>query len=96
MNKNYIKICIDDNYISKDSENQFSENFDNNIIVEFKNDNPKKNILKFLNNHKKQSKKSLVIVSNVINNKNYLFSIVPTFQEALDIIEIEEIERLIS
>ena len=96
MNKHYIKICIDDNYISKDSENQFSENFDNNIIVEFKNDNPKKNILKFLNNHKKQSKKSLVIVSNVINNKNYLFSIVPTFQEALDIIEIEEIERLIS
>jgi|TARA_B100001142_G_C14134313_1_gene578130 hypothetical protein len=96
MNKNYIKICIDDTYISKDSENQFSENFDNNIIVEFKNDNPKKNILKFLNNHKKQSKKSLVIVSNVINNKNYLFSIVPTFQEALDIIEIEEIERLIS
>ena len=96
MNKNYIKICIDDIYISKDSENQFSENFDNNIIVEFKNDNPKKNILKFLNNHKKQSKKSLVIVSNVINNKNYLFSIVPTFQEALDIIEIEEIERLIS
>ena len=96
MNKNYIKICIDDTYISKDSENQFSENLDNNIIVEFKNDNPKKNILKFLNNHKKQSKKSLVIVSNVINNKNYLFSIVPTFQEALDIIEIEEIERLIS
>ena len=96
MNKNYIKICIDDTYISKDSENQFSENFDNNIIVEFKNDNPKKNILKILNNHKKQSKKSLVIVSNVINNKNYLFSIVPTFQEALDIIEIEEIERLIS
>ena len=96
MNKNYIKICIDDTYISKDSENQFSENFDNNIIVEFKNDNPKKNFLKFLNNHKKQSKKSLVIVSNVINNKNYLFSIVPTFQEALDIIEIEEIERLIS
>ena len=96
MNKNYIKICIDDTYISKDSKNQFSENFDNNIIVEFKNDNPKKNILKFLNNHKKQSKKSLVIVSNVINNKNYLFSIVPTFQEALDIIEIEEIERLIS
>ena len=96
MNKNYIKICIDDNYISKDSENQFSENFNNNIIVEFKNDNPKKNILEFLNNQKKQSKKSLVILSNVINNKNYLFSIVPTFQEALDIIEIEEIERLIS
>ena len=96
MNKNYIKICIDDNYISNDSENQFSENLDNNIIVEFKNDNPKKNILEFLNNYKKQSKKSLVIVSNLINNKNYLFSIVPTFQEALDIIEIEEIERLIS
>ena len=96
MNKHYIKICIDDTYISKDSENKFLENFDNNIIVEFKNDNPKKNILEFLNNHKKQSKKSLVILSTVINNKNYLFSIVPTFQEALDIIEIEEIERLIS
>ena len=96
MNKNYIKICIDDTYISKHRETQFSENLDNNIIVEFKNDNAKKNILEFLNNHKKQSKKSLVIVSNVINNKNYLFSIVPTFQEGLDIIEIEEIERLIS
>ena len=96
MNKNYIKICINDSYISKDCETQFSENLDNNIIVEFKNDNAKKNILEFLNNHKKQSKKSLVIISNVINNKNYLFSIVPTFQEALDIIEIEEIERLIS
>jgi len=96
MNKNYIKLFIEDNYISKDSENQFSENLDNNIIIEFKNDIAKKNILEFLNNHKKQSKKSLVIISNVINNKNYLFSIVPTFQEALDIIEIEEIERLIS
>ena len=96
MNKNYIKICIVDTYISKDRETQFLENLDNNIIVEFKNDNAKKNILEFLNNHKKQSKKSLVIISNVINNKNYLFSIVPTFQEALDIIEIEEIERLIS
>ena len=96
MNKNYIKICIVDTYISKDRDTQFSENLDNNIIVEFKNDNAKKNILEFLNNHKKQSKKSLVIISNLINNKNYLFSIVPTFQEALDIIEIEEIERLIS
>ena len=96
MNKNYIKICIDNTYNSKDRETQFLENLDNNIIVEFKNDNAKKNILEFLNNHKKQSKKSLVIISNVINNKNYLFSIVPTFQEALDIIEIEEIERLIS
>ena len=96
MNKNYIKICIVDTYISKDRETQFSENLDNNIIVEFKNDNAKKNILDFLSNHKKQSKRSLVIISNVINNKNYLFSIVPTFQEALDIIEIEEIERLIS
>ena len=96
MSKNYIKICIVDTYISKDCETQFSENLDNNIIVEFKNDIAKKNILEFLNNHKKQSKKSLVIISNVINNKNYLFSIVPTFQEALDIIEIEEIERLIS
>ena len=96
MNKNYIKFFIEDNYISKDSENQFSENLDNNIIVEFKNDIAKKDIIQFLNNHKKQSKKSLVIISNVINNKNYLFSIVPTFQEALDIIEIEEIERLIS
>ena len=42
MNKNYIKIFKKNTYISKDSENQFSENLDNNIIVEFKNDNPKK------------------------------------------------------
>ena len=42
MNKNYIKICIDDTYISKHRETQFSENLDNNIIVEFKNDNAKK------------------------------------------------------
>ena len=31
MNKNYIKICIVDTYISKDRETQFSENLDNNF-----------------------------------------------------------------
>ena len=44
--KNYIKIFIEDTYISKDSENQFSENFDNNIIVEFKNDKAVDNLCK--------------------------------------------------
>ena len=37
-----------------------------------------------------------MVISTVLTNENYLFTIVPTFQEALDIIELEEIERLIS
>ena len=44
----------------------------------------------------KKSKKSIVIISNTLKNDRYLFSVVPSFQEAKDIIEIEEIERLIN
>ena len=94
MIKNYVRILVKDNSFSKDFNFELSQN--NNIIIEFNNDNASKIHLNFLNNYKKKSKKSLVVISTVLINENYLFSIVPTFQEALDIIELEEIERLIS
>ena len=96
MIKNYVRILVKDNSFSKDFNFELSQNINNNIIIEFNNDNASKIHLNFLNNHKKKSKKSVVVISTVLTNENYLFSIVPTFQEALDIIELEEIERLIS
>ena len=96
MNKNYARILVKDNSFSKDFNFELSQNLNNNIIIEFNNDNASKIHLEFLNNHKKKSKKSVVVISTVLTNENYLFTIVPTFQEALDIIELEEIERLIS
>ena len=96
MIKNYAKILVNDNSFSKDFNFELSQNLNNNIIIEFNNDNASKIHLDFLNNHKKKSKKSVVVISTVLTNENYLFTIVPTFQEALDIIELEEIERLIS
>jgi hypothetical protein len=96
MIKNYVRILVKDNSFSKDFNFELSQNINNNIIIEFNNDNASKIHLDFLNNHKKKSKKSVVVISTVLTNENYLFSIVPTFQEALDIIELEEIERLIS
>ena len=96
MIKNYAKILVNDNSFSKDFNFELSQNLNNNIIIEFNNDNASKIHLEFLNNHKKKSKKSVVVISTVLTNENYLFTIVPTFQEALDIIELEEIERLIS
>jgi len=96
MTKNYAKILVKDNSFSKDFNFELSQNLNNNIIIEFNNDNASKIHLDFLNNHKKKSKKSVVVISTVLTNENYLFTIVPTFQEALDIIELEEIERLIS
>ena len=96
MNKNFIKILIKHNCTQKDFEKHFLFKKNNNVIVEFDQDNPTKDQLEFLNNFKKQSKKSIVIISRVLKNKKCLFSIVPTYQEALDIIEIEDIERLIS
>ena len=93
---NYARILVKDNSFSKDFNFELSQNLNNNIIIEFNNDNASKIHLEFLNNHKKKSKKSVVVISTVLTNENYLFTIVPTFQEALDIIELEEIERLIS
>ena len=96
MIKNYVRILVKDNSFSKDFNFELSQNINNNIIIEFNNDNASKVHLESLSNYKKKSKKSVVVISTVLTNENYLFSIVPTFQEALDIIELEEIERLIS
>tara|TARA_B100001094_G_C17930681_1_gene670584 strand:- start:347 stop:634 length:288 start_codon:yes stop_codon:yes gene_type:complete len=69
----------------------------NNSIIQFEDDTAINiEILDFFNLFKNIHKKSLVIVSKTLKNNNYLFSIVPTFQEAIDIIEIEEIERLLN
>ena len=69
----------------------------NNLIIEFEDDNNiNTEILDFFNSHMIKSKKSIVIISNTLKNDRYIFSVVPSFQEAKDIIEIEEIERLIN
>ena len=50
-----------------------------------------------MNDYVYKFKKSLVVVSKHLKtNKKNLFSIVPTVQEAIDVIVLEEIEREIN
>ena len=86
-------------FIQKDDElEKIKKKITNtNSIIQFEDDTAINiEILDFFNLFKNIHKKSLVIVSKTLKNNNYLFSIVPTFQEAIDIIEIEEIERLLN
>ena len=86
-------------FIQKDDElEKIKKKITNtNSIIQFEDDTAINiEILDFFNLFKNLHKKSLVIVSKTLKNNNYLFSIVPTFQEAIDIIEIEEIERLLN
>ena len=71
----------------------FKLNRNKNCIIKFENnDNIKdvfiKEIQKFNTNHKK----TIVIISKNLTLEKFI-NIAPTFKEALDIIEIEEIER---
>ena len=54
MIKNYVRILVKDNSFSKDFNFELSQNINNNIIIEFNNDNASKIHLNFLNNHKKK------------------------------------------
>ena len=77
----------------KNIESLIRENIDKNLIIEL-NDNIKlssrsKNFKKTLQSHTK----SVVFISTSIKIEELV--IVPTKQEAIDIIQIEEIERLL-
>lgn len=94
MINKFEKIHVKKNILLGNIKKKVSEN---NLIIEFEDDNNiNTEILDFFNSHIKKSKKSIVIISNTLKNDRYLFSVVPTLQEAKDIIEIEEIERLIN
>ncbi len=70
-----------------------------NIIVNLNNLNPftEQEIAEFLelSNQHKKAKHSFVLVSNTVNPEDIpeALIVVPTLQEAYDIIEMEEIER---
>ena len=94
MINKFKKIHVKKNILLGNIKKKVSKN---NLIIEFEDDNNiNTEILDFFNSHMIKSKKSIVIISNSLKNDKYLFSVVPTFQEAKDVIEIEEIERLIN
>ena len=74
------------------------ENLDGNIIIQFELEtNLNQKCQKIMNDYVFKFKKSLVVVSKHLKtNKKNLFSIVPTIQEAIDVIVLEEIEREIN
>ena len=77
-------------------ETKLSNNLDSNLVLEIDDSIIiDKKIIDFLNSYSKKSKKSFVVVSSNLNYQVHSFTLVPTFQEAKDIIQIEEIERLI-
>ena len=73
-----------------------SNNLDSNLVLEIDDSIIiDKKIIDFFNSYSKKSKKSFIVVSSNLNYQVHSFTLVPTFQEAKDIIQIEEIERLI-
>ena len=77
----------------KNIESLIRENIDKNLIIELNDDinisSRSKNFKKTLQTHTK----SVVFISRFLKTEELV--IVPTKQEAIDIIQIEEIERLL-
>lgn len=83
--KNDIKI--------KQLKDFFKSNRNKNCIIKFENnDNPAEDFIKEIQKLNTYHKKTIVIISKNLTLEKFN-NIAPTFQEALDIIEIEEIER---
>ena len=96
MSSNFIRIFLKKNTDLKQVETQLSNNLKSNLVLVIDDSiNIDKKIINFLNLYSKKSKKSFVVVSRNLNYQVYSFTIVPSFLEAKDIIQIEEIERLI-
>ena len=96
MSNNFIRIFFKKNTDLKQVEIELSNNLDYNLVLEFDDSIIiDKKIIDFLNLYSKKSKKSFIVVSSNLNYQVHSFTLVPTFQEAKDIIQIEEIERLI-
>tara|TARA_B100000768_G_scaffold178936_1_gene195623 strand:+ start:16039 stop:16359 length:321 start_codon:yes stop_codon:yes gene_type:complete len=95
--KNSIIIVLDKkdsiNYLK--SEINKSKYSNNNIIIDLKNVVIKDFLLFFktFENNQKKKNKSLVFLTNNIDNNSEDLNLVPTLKEALDFIDLEEIER---
>ncbi len=93
MNKSHIFFLIDKNTKLQDLKDFFDLNYDNNCVIQFETDYDHDHIfLKEIQNNNSTHKKSIVLISKNLTLDNFN-NITPTLQEALDIIEIEEIER---
>ena len=93
MNKSHVFFLIQKNTKLQDLKDFFDLNYDNNCIIQFETDYNYDHIfLKELQNNNSTHKKSIVLISKNLTLDNFN-NITPTLQEALDIIEIEEIER---
>ena len=96
MSSNFIRIFFKKNTDLKQVETELSNNLDSNLVFEIDDSIIiDKKIIDFLNLYSKKSKKSFIVISSNLNYQVHSFNLVPTFQEAKDIIQIEEIERLI-
>ena len=96
MSSNFIRIFLKKNTDLNQVETKLSNNLDSNLVLEIDDSIIiDKKIIDFLNSYSNRSKKSFVVVSSNLNYLVHSFTLVPTFQEAKDIIQIEEIERLI-
>lgn len=93
MNKSHVFFLIQKNTKLQDLKDFFDLNYDNNCIIQFETDYDHDHIfLKEIQNNNSTHKKSMVLISKNLTLDNFN-NITPTLQEALDIIEIEEIER---
>ena len=95
--KDSVLIVLDkkDSIISLESEINKSICTNNNIIIDLNNILIKDFLLFFktLENNQKKKNKSLVFLTPNIDNNSEDLNLIPTLQEALDFIDLEEIER---
>ena len=95
--KDSILIVLDkkDSIISLESEINKTKYGNNNIIIDLKNVIIKDFLLffKYLEINQKKKNKSLVFLTSNIDNNGEDLNLIPTLQEALDFIDLEEIER---
>ena len=96
MNKSHVFFLIEKNTKLKNLKDFFKSNYDNNCIIQFETDFEHDRIfLSEIQNNYSKHKKTIVLISKNLTLDNFN-NITPTLQEALDIIEIEEIERALN
>ena len=95
--KNAVLIVLDknDNLNSLKSEISNDNYSKHNIIIDLNNTSVKDFLIFFktLENIQKNKNKSLVFLNKYIDNWSEEFNSIPTLQEAIDFIDLEEIER---
>ena len=95
--KNAVLIVLDknDNLNSLKSEISNDNYSKHNIIIDLNNTSVKDFLIFFktLENIQKNKNKSLVFLKKNIDNWSEEFNSIPTLQEAIDFIDLEEIER---